>query len=45
MGRVTALADSDRLNLANGSHLIPRMKRAVAMGRTAAEKFINHASP
>ena len=39
-------ADSDRLNLANGSNLVPADEALVSQwGETHPEKFINHASP
>jgi hypothetical protein len=39
-------ADSDRLNLANGSNLVPADEALVSQwGEAPPEKFINHASP
>src|SRR5215467_13379640 len=39
-------ADSDRLNLANGSNLVPAEEALVSQwGEAPPEKFINHASP
>jgi catechol 2,3-dioxygenase-like lactoylglutathione lyase family enzyme len=39
-------ADSDRLNLANGSNLVPVEEALVSQwGEAPPEKFINHASP
>jgi catechol 2,3-dioxygenase-like lactoylglutathione lyase family enzyme len=39
-------ADSDRLNVANGSHLIPAEEALVSQwGEAPPEKFIHHASP
>jgi catechol 2,3-dioxygenase-like lactoylglutathione lyase family enzyme len=39
-------ADSDRLNLANGSNLIPAQEALVSQwGEAPPEKFIHHASP
>jgi len=39
-------ADSDRLNLANGSNLLPAEEALVSQwGEAPPEKFINHASP
>ena len=39
-------ADSDRLNVKNGSHLLPAEEALVSQwGEAPPEKFINHASP
>jgi hypothetical protein len=39
-------ADSDRLNLANGSNLVPAEEALVSQwGEAPPAKFINHASP
>jgi hypothetical protein len=39
-------ADSDRLNIANGSNLVPAQEALVSQwGEAPPEKFINHASP
>jgi hypothetical protein len=39
-------ADSDRLNIKNGSNLVPREEALVSQwGEGPPEKFINHASP
>jgi hypothetical protein len=39
-------ADSDRLNLANGSNLVPAEEALTSQwGEAPPEKFINHASP
>jgi hypothetical protein len=37
-------ADSDRLNLANGSNLVPEEALTSQWGEAPPEKFINHAS-
>ena len=39
-------ADSDRLNVKNGSHLLPAEEALISQwGEGPPEKFINHASP
>jgi hypothetical protein len=39
-------ADSDRLNLANGSNLVPAEEALVSQwGEAPPQKFIDHASP
>jgi hypothetical protein len=39
-------ADSDRLNITNGSNMVPAEEALVSQwGEAPPEKFINHASP